>query len=80
MIPIEALAEKIGRELNAPLELVELKDLPPRMTLVKRPVLERQRRILGVTPKVSLDEGVALVCRRVRERIQAGEGRSPIAR
>lgn len=72
--PIEALAEKIRRELHAPPELVVASDLPPRMTLVKRPRLERQRTLLGVTPAVGLDQGVALVCRRVRERLQAGAG------
>ena len=43
------------------------------MTLVKRPLLERQRDILGVEPKVTLEAGVGLVCRRIRERLAAGE-------
>jgi hypothetical protein len=43
------------------------------MTLVKRPSLARQRERLGVEPKVSLDDGVRLVCRRVRERLAVGE-------
>jgi hypothetical protein len=43
------------------------------MTLVKRPTLDRQRDILGVVPSVSLAEGVKRVCRRVRERLAAGE-------
>jgi nucleoside-diphosphate-sugar epimerase len=76
--PMEVLAEKIRRELQAPPELLVVTDLPPRMTLVKRPALERQRTLLGVTPRVSLDEGIALVCRRVRERIRAGAGPQPV--
>jgi nucleoside-diphosphate-sugar epimerase len=70
---IDALAERIRRELGAPAELVKIRDLPQRMTLVKRPTLDRQRRILGIEPLVSLEEGVRRVCRRVRERYQAGD-------
>jgi nucleoside-diphosphate-sugar epimerase len=69
--PMEMLAEKIRSELGAARELVQVNDLPPRMTLVKRPTLERQRTLLGVTPAVSLDEGIARVCRGVRERLRA---------
>jgi len=69
--PMEDLAEKIRRELGAARDLVQLRDLPPRMTLVKRPSLERQRTLLGVTPAVGLDEGIARVCRGVRERLRA---------
>ena len=67
--PIADLAEMIRARLQAPKELVTIRDLPERMTLVKNPTLERQRTILGVTPKVSLEEGVDLVCRRIQERL-----------
>ena len=60
--------------LRGMLDLVVVRDLPTRMTLVKRPSLERQRVLLGVTPRVSLDEGVALVCRRIRGRVQSEPG------
>jgi nucleoside-diphosphate-sugar epimerase len=70
---IDALAERVRRELGASPDLVQVRDLPGRMTLVKRPTLERQRRILGLEPQVSLEEGVRRVCRRVRERWQAGD-------
>ena len=73
VVPIEDLAERIRRMLDAPRDLVRVIDLPARMTLVKRPSLERQRSLLGVEPRVSLDEGVRLVCDRVRERIALGE-------
>lgn len=70
---IDALADRIRRELGAAADLVQVRDLPGRMTLVKRPTLERQRRLLGIEPLVSLQEGVRRVCRRVRERYQAGD-------
>ena len=74
VIPIEDLAEKIRREIGAPSSLLRLVDQPAQMTPVKRPALDRQRDLLGVVPKISLDEGVRRVCRRVRERLVAGEG------
>jgi nucleoside-diphosphate-sugar epimerase len=74
VVPIEDLAERIRQELGASRDLVRTVDLPSRMTLVKRPLLRRQAELLGVEPAVSLDEGVRRVCRRVRERIQLGEG------
>jgi nucleoside-diphosphate-sugar epimerase len=70
---IDVLADRIRKELGAPADLVQVRDLPGRMTLVKRPTLERQRRVLGIEPLVSLQEGVRRVCRRVRERYQAGD-------
>jgi nucleoside-diphosphate-sugar epimerase len=48
-------------------------DIPRQMTLIKNPTLERQKNILGVEPKVSLEEGVARVCKRVPERLATGE-------
>jgi nucleoside-diphosphate-sugar epimerase len=75
---IETLAEKIRRELQASPDLLVVRELPARMTLVKRPSLERQRALLGVTPRVNLDEGIALVCRSVRTRIRADAGSQPV--
>lgn len=69
IVPIERLAETIRAELGAPHELVQLIEQPGRMTLIKRPVLDRQRELLGVVPQVSFEEGVRRVCRRVRERL-----------
>ncbi len=74
VVPIEGLAERIRRELGADPALVETVELPPRMTLVKRPTLARQRDLLGIEPRVGLDEGIRRVCARVRERLAAGEG------
>lgn len=68
--PIHELAEMIRSYLGAPKDLVRLSDLPPQMTLVKRPSLERMQSILGVEPKVSLEAGVERVCSRIRERMR----------
>jgi nucleoside-diphosphate-sugar epimerase len=67
--PIEELAEMIRIRLGAPKNLVTERELPTRMTLSKRPTLERMRTILGIEPRISLEEGVDRVCRRVRERL-----------
>jgi nucleoside-diphosphate-sugar epimerase len=67
--PIAELAEMVRSELDAPPELVRELDLPPQMTLEKRPRLDRQREILGVEPEVGLEDGVARVCRAIRERL-----------
>jgi nucleoside-diphosphate-sugar epimerase len=73
VMPIETLAEMIRSTLGADPSLIRVNELPARMTLVKRPTLERMTTLLGVTPKVSVQEGVRLVCSRVVERLKAGE-------
>lgn len=73
IVPMDALAERIRATFDAPAELVVEREIRERMTLVKRPSLERQRVLLGIEPAVSLAEGVARVCGRVRERLAAGE-------
>jgi nucleoside-diphosphate-sugar epimerase len=73
VVPIDQLAELVRRELGVSRELVKTRDLPPRMTAVKRPTLDRMRSLLGVVPAVSLDQGIRLVCQRVKERVAAGE-------
>ena len=62
IIPMSDLAEMIRAELNASPELVVTTELPPKMTLVKRPTLERQRTLLGFEPEVSLAEGIRRLC------------------
>lgn len=73
IVPMDKLAERIRATFDAPAELVVQREIRERMTLVKRPSLERQRVLLGVEPAVSLEQGVARVCGRVRERLAAGE-------
>jgi nucleoside-diphosphate-sugar epimerase len=73
VVPVEDLAERIRAELGASPALLRVTEQPSRMTLVKRPSLDRQRMLLGIEPAVSLDQGIRLVCRRVRERLALGE-------
>ena len=74
VVPIATLAEMIRLELGASADLIRDVAVPPRMTSIKRPTLARMRELLGVEPHTSLEEGVGRVCRRVRERLAAGEG------
>jgi dTDP-glucose 4,6-dehydratase len=66
---IKELAEFICDELGADKTLINEIDLPTRMTLKKRPTLDRMREILGVIPEVSFEEGVKRVCDRIKKRI-----------
>jgi nucleoside-diphosphate-sugar epimerase len=70
--PIQDLAEGLRARLGAPPSLITLNDLPARMTAAKQPSLARMRDLLGVTPKVSLDEGLDRVAARVRARLAQG--------
>jgi nucleoside-diphosphate-sugar epimerase len=62
VVPMAELAEMIRAELNASPELVITTELPPQMTLIKRPTLDRQRRLLGIEPRIGIAEGVHRVC------------------
>jgi nucleoside-diphosphate-sugar epimerase len=75
--PIEALAEGLRARLDAPSSLITLRDLPARMTAAKRPSLSRMRDLLGVTPAVSLDQGLDRVAARVRARLAQGHVERP---
>jgi len=56
------LAEMIRAELNASPDLIVTTELPPKMTLIKRPTLDRQRTLLGFEPRIRIAEGVRRVC------------------
>jgi len=56
------LAAMIRAELDADPALIRESALPPQMTLIKRPTLDRQRHMLGFEPRISLAEGVRRVC------------------
>lgn len=62
VVPMADLAEMIRAELNASAELVVTTDLPLKMTLIKRPTLDRQRSLLAFEPRVGIAEGVRRVC------------------
>lgn len=64
VVPTTELAEMIRKHLGAAQALIQLQDLPPQMTLLKRPRLERQLSLLGFRPAVPLEQGVGWVCDR----------------
>lgn len=64
VVPTTVLAEMIRKHLGAAQALIHLQDLPPQMTLLKRPRLERQLSVLGFRPAVPLEQGVGWVCDR----------------
>lgn len=67
--PIEELAEMIRIACGANKDLIEIVELPSRMTLIKKPTLEKQTNLLKVIPQISLEKGVELVCDRVKNRL-----------
>lgn len=67
--PIGELAEMIRVELDADPALILEEDQPGQMTLVKNPSLRRQAELLGVTPRVTLEDGVARVCAAMCRRV-----------
>ncbi len=66
---IKELAELICDELGADKSLIKEVKLPKMMTLTKRPTLDRMENILGVKAEVSMEEGVKLVCEKIKERV-----------
>lgn len=67
---IEELAKIVCEELNADESLIHYTNLPERMTLKKVPNLTKQKEILGVEPKVTLEEGVKRVCDTIKTRLR----------
>ena len=74
VVAMAELAEMIRAELKASPELVVTTDLPPRMTLIKRPTLDRQRSLLGFEPSIGIVEGVRRLCAAQKEEAQAAAG------
>jgi nucleoside-diphosphate-sugar epimerase len=72
IIPMLQLAEMIRAELDADPALIHSVPLPPQITLIKRPTLERQRTLLGFEPNIAIGEGVRRVCA-VQKRLAALE-------
>lgn len=68
--PMDVLARMICTKLGADFNLIKIVDVPERITAIKRPLLERQKKLLGIVPNVSLEEGATLVCNGVIERIK----------
>jgi nucleoside-diphosphate-sugar epimerase len=74
VVPMIELAEMIRQELGADPALVRTVPLPPQITALKQPSLERQRLLLQFEPRVDLREGVQRVCA-VQKRLAATEAR-----
>ena len=72
VVSIEDLAEMVRNELGADKSLIKYIDLPERMTLVKNPSTKKMNKLLGIQPKVSLQEGIKRVCEKVKEKIKNG--------
>jgi nucleoside-diphosphate-sugar epimerase len=70
IITIADLAERIRVRLGASPDLVKVVPFPGQMTPIKRPTLDLMRDVLGVWPKVNIDEGLDLVCGRIVERVR----------
>jgi len=70
IVSIADMAEMIRKELDASPDLVNVVPFPGQMTAIKQPSLDRMQDILGVSPKVKLEEGIKLVCGKIRERIK----------
>jgi nucleoside-diphosphate-sugar epimerase len=64
------IAQKTGTEFD---KLVDLQELPGKMTLEKYPDLKRQKELLGFDPKISIEEGMDRVIKKVKERINYQE-------
>lgn len=65
---IDELAQMICKELGADRSLIHYVDLPSRMTLVKRPTLNKQKILLNMETEIQLEEGVKRVCEMIRKR------------
>src|SRR5690348_12136745 len=62
LVLMSDLAEMIRAGLNVSRDLIVTTDLPPKMTLIKRPTLGRQRMLLGCEPRVDIEEGIRRLC------------------
>lgn len=77
VVPMADLAEMIRCELGVSPELILTTELPPNMTLIKRPTLERQRSLLGFEPAIGIADGVRRVCA-LHARLSPAEARPPV--
>jgi nucleoside-diphosphate-sugar epimerase len=78
VVPTAEVAEMIRRELSASPALVQQRELPERMTLIKRPRLQRQLDLLDFCPLVPLERGIGLVCAHQAALVTAELARSKV--
>jgi nucleoside-diphosphate-sugar epimerase len=76
-VPMIDLAEMIRHELQADPSLIRTVPLPPQITAIKQPSLDRQRLLLGFEPSVDLRQGVRMVCS-VQRKLAASSTRSAV--
>jgi nucleoside-diphosphate-sugar epimerase len=74
-VPMIDLAEMIRHELQADPSLIRTVPLPPQITAVKQPSLERQRELLQFEPRIGLREGVRRVCAEQKRLLASATGR-----
>ncbi len=74
VLPMRDVAEMARVELDADPSLIREAELPPGMTLVKQPVLQKQGTLLDFQPSVSIQEGIRRVCE-VQKQLAADEAR-----
>lgn len=67
---MESVAELIRLETKASQSLINFVPQPDRMTPAKVASFQRQKEILGVTPEVSIEDGVARVVSMLKKRLQ----------
>lgn len=68
VIPVFDIAKLMCELADTDESVIKIKKLPPQMTLVKRPSLERQKKLLDFTPAISIKEGVGRVINAVEFR------------
>ncbi len=71
VVETEYIAEYMCQFLKIPAgKYIQRVVLPERMTLEKWPDLERQKKLLGFEPKISLEEGIRRVLKTVKDRLR----------
>jgi len=77
ILPMHDLAELIRSQFDADPALIRTVPVPPGVTAVKRPTLDRQRSLLRFEPAVSITEGVSRVCEVQRRMLESEARPSP---
>ena len=62
------LAKQICKFLKKSLNKIIIKKLPKRMTLIKKPSLVKQFKLLNYKPKISIKKGIKMVCEKINAR------------
>jgi nucleoside-diphosphate-sugar epimerase len=68
--PMHDVAEMIRTNLDADPALIRTVPVPPQITAIKRPTLDRQRSLLQFEPAIAIAEGVSRVCEVQRRMVE----------